>query len=532
MSTLGIVTAQVGAEVRTRLRSPGTLVAALAAFAGTLLWIPDPRGSVTSLSWKTPGGIVVAPVYSSAYVGFAATTVVTILVTWFGFYLVAGAVRRDGERGVGVILAATPISRWQYLLGKFAAHTAYLLLVAAMALGAGLVALIRFGSGGFAPARFFGLPLAVSVPALAVTASLAVLFDVTPGLRGRAGLVVWFFFFLIVLIALPTTLAGGDGGIPGRFPVLDPAGLATQTWLVRQTIPSGIAISTGLIVHDHPVPRVAWPGISVSGWLLAVRAANLLLALVPLALAALIFDRFDPARAARRRRGQRRETPEAPAPEPPASEASPSVAPESVALTGSLRPAAAGAVAAEARMIWSLAGWIRWPLAAAALAAAALPGPAVPAAIAAFFLLAIPAISETAAREDLAGTRGLVFSQPGVPASPILWKAASLAVFVLALAAPAIARAFVASPVRALELAMGALCVAFLAAGCGSLTAGGKLFSALFLLLWYAAVNRIPGADFAGAFSQRPSPATSGIYLLAGAAALGAAWLRERTVRA
>ena len=526
MITAGAVAAQIQAEVRTRLRSPATLVAALAAFAGTLLWIPDPRGRVTSLSWISPAGHLVAPVYSSAYVGYAVTTVVTVLATWFGFYLIAGAVRRDGERGVGVILAATPLSRWQYLLGKFAAHTVYLLLVAAMALGAGLVAFARFGVGPFSARAFFVLPVAIAAPALAATASLALLFDVTPGLRGRAGLVAWFFVFIILLVAVPTGAAGASGGIPGRRPVLDPAGLATQTWLVRRTIPEATSIATGLIVHDQPVRRVPWPGVSLSRGLVALRAANLLFALAPLALAALVFNRFDPARAPRRwREGRRREAPSAAEPAPAVSSRPAELA--SLGSTGSLRPSSIAAVVAEARMIWDCAGWIRWPLLVSALGAAALPGPAVAASTAAFFLLLVPVISECAAREEIAGTRGLVFSQPAVPSSALAWKTASLAAFVLALCFPAIVRAGAAAPVRGIELTLGALFTAILAAGCAWLTGGGKLFSALFLVLWYAAINRIPQADFAGAFSASPRLAVTGVYVCAAIAVLVTARLFE-----
>ena len=49
------------------------------------------------------------------------------------------------------------------------------------------------------------------------------------------------------------------------------------------------------------------------------------------------------------------------------------------------------------------------------------------AARAAFLVLLVPVIAEVAAREDLAGTRALVYSQPGVPSSPVLWKAAAVA---------------------------------------------------------------------------------------------------------
>ncbi len=529
MRILDVVGAQVQAEVRTRLRSPGTLVAILAAFAGSLLWIPDPRGRVASLSWRMPGGTDLAPVYTSSYVGFAASLVVASLVAWFGFYLVVGAVRRDRDCGVGAILAATPLSRGQYILGKFAAHALYLALVAAMTLSAGLVAFWRFGAGPFAPLDFFALPILISIPAVAVTASLALLFDVTPGLRGRAGLVIWFFTFLLLLVALPHSLAGVSRAGPGRLPIFDPAGFATQDWLVRQTVPSGVSISTGLIIHDRPVSRVPWPGVQVTARLCAVRALNGIFALAPLALAALLFDRFDPARSGRGRRrrareGQRPEGTAVAAASPPAIHVGP------MALAGNpARPSAAAALLAEARLIWSGANWIKWPLAASALAAAVLPAPAVAPSLAAFFLLLIPVVSESAAREELAGTRGLVFSQPGVPASPLLWKAGSLVLFLLALGSPAIVRAFAAAPIKGIELVFGLFFFAFVATACGWLTGGGKLFSALFLILWYAAINRLPAADFAGALSRSPSAATSAAYVLVGLAALAAAWLGDRT---
>ncbi len=56
------------------------------------------------------------------------------------------------------------------------------------------------------------------------------------------------------------------------------------------------------------------------------------------------------------------------------------------------------------------------------------------------------AVSEVAARESLAGTRGLVFAQPGLPASPVLWKAGAILVFSLAFGLPCAARALARSP--------------------------------------------------------------------------------------
>ena len=119
--------AQVSAEIRMRMRSVATPIALLAFFAAAFFWIPDPQGKTASLTWDIPDGRAQAPLYSSAYVGFALAILSGVILAMAGFYLVAGSARRDRERGIGAILAATPLSKSAYLGGKFAAHLAYLL---------------------------------------------------------------------------------------------------------------------------------------------------------------------------------------------------------------------------------------------------------------------------------------------------------------------------------------------------------------------------------------------------------------------
>ncbi len=416
--------AQIGAEVRMRLRSFATPIAVAAFVAAAFFWIPDPKGNATSLSWELPDGRVQAPVYSAAYVGFAVSVLSGIILAMGGFYLVAGSVRRDRERGVGAILAATPLSKTAYLGGKLAAHFVYLLVLATFGLAAALVAFVRFGAGPFSPVAF-ALPYFLSaIPAIAVVAAFAVLFDVTPGLRGRGGLVIWFFVFLFGLVKLPLDLAGEDVDDPAarpmpmvRLPIYDPTGLATDQYLVRKSLPEGVkGVSSGHVTHSKPFERVPWPGIEVTPSLAAMRALNLALALVPLAFAILVFDRFDPARSHPKKAGVRSRIfgllrkPK-----------KPDLTPEVFGLEGARKrdlmavnpePTSMRAVLAEALLIWESASWIKWPLALAAIVAGLLPGNL---AQGIFLVLLVPVISEAAAREDLAGTRSLVFSQPGVP---------------------------------------------------------------------------------------------------------------------
>ena len=533
------LTAQVGAELKMRLRSLATPIALVAFFAAAFFWIPDPHGNAASITWDLADGRVQAPLYSAAYVGFALAILSGIFLSMGGFYLVAGSVKRDRERGLGAILAATPLSKTAYLGGKFAAHFAYLLVLDLLALAAGLLTFVRYGVGAFSPVEFVGPYLLLTLPAIAAVASLAVLFDVTPGLRGRGGLVLWFFVFLFGLVKLPLDMAGlGDDGAPTKStmsrPWFDPSGIVTDQWMIRHTIPGDVkGVSTGHITRDKGIERVAWNPPRVTAEFVAMRTFNLALAGIPLALAVLIFDRFDPARGRRRARkqgplarlveklkgGRFAEVADADGLPVRAVALSP-VAPH---------PTAKGAIYAEARLIWESATWIKWPLAIAALLAGLLPGNF---AQGLFLVLLVPVISEVAAREKLAGTRALVYSQPGVPSSPALWKAAAVSIVVLMLGAPLAMKCFLVSPIRGLASAAGLLAVAGVSVGLGSLSSGGKLFSGLYLAVWYMGLSNLPAADFTSALSAQPVPMYSFLYMGLGAVLVGGAVVRERVTTA
>ncbi len=508
-----------------RLRSPATLIAVLAFVAAAFFWIPDPHGTATSLSWELADGRVQAPLYSAEYVGLAISILSSVFLALGGFYLVAGSVRRDRERNVGAILAATPLSKTAYLGGKLAAHFVYLLVLASLGLTAGLVAFIRFGAGPFSLVDFTVPYLLTTIPAVAVVASVAVLFDVTPILRGRGGLVVWFFFFVFVLVKLPLDLSGLEvDSLEKRFmtmPIYDPSGLATHQWRVRQSLPETVkGVSSGHIMHSKPFERVPWHGVPLAWDFVGIRALNLALALVPFGLAVLLFDRFDPARARRRRKKDRKARESDAAEETSQRERAPVVL-----VPVHPAPSAIGAVFAEARLIFESATWIKWPVALSAILAGLLPGN-LPAGI--FLVLLVPMISEAAAREEMAGTRALVFSQPGVPASLVLWKTAALALVVSMLGAPMAIRGFVDSPARGLAAITGLLAIAAICVGLGSLSSGGKLFTGLYVAAWYAAMSGGPWMDVTGALGKSAAPLVSLAYLGGGIILVALAAARER----
>jgi len=397
MSAAAAVLAQAGAEVRMRLRSGATLAAVLAIAAGTWFWLPSARGHAVSISWKNAAGETVAPLYTSATVGVSVTVFASIFLSLAGFYLVAGSVRRDRERGVGAILAATPLSNEAYLLGKFAANLGYLSVLGALMLGIGALRFAAEGVGPFRPLAFAAPLLLIGGPALAFVAAAAVLFDVAPVLRGRFGLVAWFFAFLLVTALASVSRHTGKGHLrSARVPAFDPTGAATIEQLVVESVPGAQkdSFSAGHIVLDRAPARVPWAGIRYSPRVVAARLANFGWGLPALFAAFLLFDRFDPARLRRSRRLRKKEDPSA-APEGAAAAGYRSYS----GLSGAPpAPRAASAIAAEALLVWQTAPAAKWLLPAVALASLAVPASALTGIAAAWLVLLVPVVSETAAR--------------------------------------------------------------------------------------------------------------------------------------
>lgn len=517
--------AQVGAEIKNRARSTGSLVALFVILIGSYWAIPPADGKAVSVSWTLPDGRLQAPLYTAGYLGIAMSVLGVMFFALAAFYLVAGAVRQDRERGIGLILAATPISKSAYLGAKWLANTVYLVLLSLLCLPVGVFHFMRSGVGAFDAVQFLAPLLLMTLPAAAFVAAGALLFDVTPVLRSKGGLVIWFFFGAMPMMVIPMQL-GRASGAESRLdhvPAFDPLGMAMHESLVQASLPPGShGISSGYVIHDEPIERAAWAGLSFPPGLVTQRLLNMVWVLLPFLGAVLLFDRFDPSRYLRVARAS--------AGGGAAGVVGPAAPMRTLASLGAVeaRPSALGAVLAETRLLWETGGKAKWLVVPAALVAALLPAEPSRLAAGAFVLLVIPLVSEVGCREDLAGARPLVLSQPGVPSSAVLWKFAAVALFLLAVSLPITLRGLVSMDARAYAVPLGMLFVAAFAVGSASLSRGGKLFSGVLLLLWYLALNGLGAVDFCGALARGSGWETRLSFLAIGAAFIASAMLWEK----
>jgi len=528
MNAWPLLRAQIEAEVKTRLRSTATAVAAVAILVASFLWIPDPASGGVSIAWGDPAGQLTSSLYNSAYVGASAAVLASLFLSLIGFYLVTGSIRRDRSSGVGAILAATPLSKAAYLGGKIAAHAVYLWTIGLVSLLGGLLVFARFGEGPFEPLAFLAPWLLFVMPTMAFIATLAVFFDATPGLRGVGGYVLYFFVWIFLLMVLPGQLSGsmvGDKMVEQQAPVYDPIAMGAILQMIQESTPSKPGdVSIGMQYGIEKLVRIDWPGFHYSLYFFALRCLTFAWMLLPFGLAYLFFDRFDPARKRGSTSKEKKQRQVAVIDEANGR------TPSTTSLAGlppvSLAPSTLRAVLAEAKLLWDGAGLLRFLLPVAALAAA-VPGPAGLPGAAALLLLLAPALSELAARETLAGTWPLILGQPSVPRSALLWKLAAGLLFTLTLGLPRFLTSL-ASPALAFGWLFGLVFLAAFAVAAGALSGGGKLFTGIYVALWYIALNGAAFADFAAALSPAPKLATSAIFAGIGLLFAALAWMVEK----
>src|SRR5208283_401889 len=162
-------------------------------------------------------------VYTSAWIGAMVSLVATTFLSLLGFYIVKNAVDRDRQTRVGEILAGTPLTKVSYLLGKFLSNFAVLVsMVVVLALAAVAMQFLAAEDRTFHAWALLSPFLFLSLPAMAMTAAMALLFETFRFLRGGFGNVLWFFLWTFG-IALP--------GLTG-IAQIDPSGL----WAVYQSM--------------------------------------------------------------------------------------------------------------------------------------------------------------------------------------------------------------------------------------------------------------------------------------------------------
>jgi hypothetical protein len=487
-------------------------------------------------------------VYTSAWIGGLVTLVTTAWVSMIGFYIVKGSVDGDRRTGVGQILAATPLSKPAYTVGKFLSNFGVLTAMVALLAGCALVMQVFVSEDTHVDLFQLLAPFVlIAMPAMALTAAMALLFEMLPVLRGGVGNVLWLFVWAIGGIALPDT--------SGR-PWLDPLGVITvgnsMKEAARAVIP-GYKDGFALTIDSHHaqfLSTLRWEGMHWTAGVVGLRLAWFGAALAIALLAAIFFDRFDAVRGWQF--SWRRSAAVAAVANGGVTDGADLTVGDGMLAAAGVAPGTRLHLTALSQGVHSNAFWrlfvaelrlavqgARWWWYVGALgfliAEFVTPlevarGPLLGTA----WLWPVLIWSAMGSRETRFATRGLIFSSSGIlqrqlPACYL----AGVAVAVLAGVGVGIRLLLAGQTVQFASWIAGAMFLPALAMALGVISGSGKSFEALLTALWYVGpINHTAGIDYTGWANGNAAPHYAVIYVLMTAGLLAAAFFtRSRQLR-
>ncbi len=471
-------------------------------------------------------------VYNSAWVGMLMTVCCTTFLSLVGFYIVKNSLQRDVDTRVGRILAATPMRKEIYTLAKAVSNFAVLACMVLILMLAALAMQFTLPE-----ARPISLSLwqlwapfvFITLPAMFLTGSVAILFETLPVLRSGVGNVAYFFLWTAGLSL------GGTGTAD------DVAGLQ----LLHRSTRAALQAADSGNPHDfqfsltiggvRAVRTFLWNGIDWTGRVLLIRllwvAAAVGLALV----AAIFFHRFDPAKEWFKWRSQRLQTaPAVTSPEQQASSPSPGVSISSIHLTPLARTFARWrfpkVVASELRLMLKGQRWWWYAVAACLLVGelASPPSAARQGVLLAAWIWPILIWSQMGCREARSAIGPLLFSSERALTRqlPALWTAG---VAVAAITGGGVGlRLLLSLDWSGLGAWISAaIFIPSLALALGTWSGSSIPFEALYTVWWYIGPgHQMPGFDFIGTTAPSSRPAE---YAFATIALLAFSYWGRRT---
>lgn len=470
-------------------------------------------------------------IYNSAWTGTLMTVCCTTWLSLIGFYIVKNSIHRDSQTRVGRILAATPMRKPVYTLAKALSNFAVLgCMILILMLAALVMQLLRHEGLSISLWQLWSPFLLIALPSIALTASLAVLFETLPVLRSGAGNVIYFFLW-VTMLALGASQHWDD-----------PAGLrmlSASTRSALSQIDSNNLNSFHLSLNIggmHATHTFVWNGIVWNSNLLAARLLWMLAASALTLLASLFFTRFDPAKEWLKR--NRNVPPDAAAATQATREkVAPLPFPTPTITASHLTALARTAprwrfpqlVVSELRLMLKGQPWW-WYTVAAGLLIAELASPFASArtgVLVVAWLWPVLVWSQMGCRELRYGTGPLLFSSARALTRqlPALWTAG---VMVAALTGGGIGlRLLLAADWRSLAAWLAAIVfIPSLALTLG-LCSGSRIpFEALYTVWWYIGpLHQLPGIDFMGTTPASSRPAA---YALAAGILLAVSYLGRR----
>jgi hypothetical protein len=484
----------VKADYLQRTRSYGFLITLVVTVYMAYLFVPPNNANYTTLS--TTG---FKSVYNSAWVGYLSAMMTTVMLSFYGFLLVNGGIKKDIDTEVGLIIATTPISNFKYLLSKQLSNYLVLCTIASCTFVVSLCMFAFRGTGYPFILSNFVLPyLFFALPALLLVASMAVVAEVFLGKRSILQFIIYFFLCGIVMSTINVKTTDNPSGI------FDPFGLSIMTNDIKNHINTVFhqhieGVSFGFIFSaKKPYRTFTWNGLSWTSVFLLSRILWMGFAFMLVYLSSFFFHRFDFKQTILKKKNKK------PAIEVQQNDGlqitptgiSRNLLPPLVTNYGIfpfIKTELLLLVRQGNKWLWILnAGlWISMMFAPLAIAIAYL--------LPILWFLQVTRWSELATKEKTNRLHYFTYAsyKPLLRMLPAQIFAGVL--LALALALPLIVRHAIAHNVYSIiNIVNGAVLIVLLAVCMGILSGGKKLFEVAFFMLTYAVINKLQLADYMG----------------------------------
>ncbi|MBN1452913.1 MAG: hypothetical protein JW963_17980 [Anaerolineales bacterium] len=230
--------------------------------------------------------------YNSAWAGTLVAGSTTVLLCFANFFIVKNAIELDGDTGIGELVAATPMSKFTYLLGKVLSNFAVLIAIEGILFASTIVIQLFHGETQVDWLALFLPFVFIALPAMAAISALALLFETLPGLRSSFGnLLFVFLWFYIVFRMMAYDEIWFD--LPGVLYVNSVFTAAAQTMEIP--FDGGFSVEGGTLA-DTSARFVRWENVNWINEMVGWRLYWFGVAVGLTILATIFFDRFDSSR--------------------------------------------------------------------------------------------------------------------------------------------------------------------------------------------------------------------------------------------
>ncbi|MBU1100750.1 MAG: hypothetical protein KKA84_10140 [Bacteroidetes bacterium] len=234
-------------------------------------------------------------IYNSAWVGSSIALLCSSLLSLAGFYLIKNAIERDYSTGVGQIIATTPLTKWEYLIGKMISNTVFLMsMVIIISLGSLVMQLYRGESSTIQLLDFWAPILITTLPVMALVSAVSLFFESVKILRGGIGNVIYYFLFMFALMA---SMGFEDENL-GDNAVLEPFGINLIIGSMQTAAHENFSDYNGSFaiggsdVDDH-VETFEWDGVEWTSEIIFWRFFWIVIAIAMTSMATFFFKGFD-----------------------------------------------------------------------------------------------------------------------------------------------------------------------------------------------------------------------------------------------